>query len=122
MKKILAVLLSLLMLMMSMAVYATETEHVHEGCCCGEETAEPASEIQPRANICSCGTTMVRHIQVNYKSGQISESCTHGAAAGTDVYNVTYSRYYESCSNCNNHIYYTPFVSTKTLVYCPRGV
>lgn len=82
--------------MISTAVYATEAEHVHEGCGC--EAVETVSEIQPRANICSCGTIMTKLLQTNYKSGQISETCSHGAAGGTDVYNVTYSRYYELCS------------------------
>ena len=119
MKKILAVLLSLLMLMMSMAVYATETEHIHEGCCCGEETVEVASEIQPRANICKCGATMTRSVIT--RTSQEARACSHGAAAGTDVYSVKKYYYADECPACNNYVE-TWYKSVDTLIYCPRGV
>ena len=117
MKKILAVLLSLLMLMMSMAVYATETEHVHEECCCGEEVVEVASEIQPRAEICSCGKTMTRGT-VKQKAYTYTRSCQHGGTGLYDtiqVYNVYYY-YYCSCGQRTNNVYSH---NTESLLSCP---
>ena len=115
MKKILAVLLSLLMLMMSMAVYATEAEHVHEeGCAC--EAVETVTEVQPRANICSCGTIMTRTGSTETRYG--SPNCTHGAA-GNDYYKYTDYYYEDHCTNCGNHIS-TLYKTTPTLLYCPK--
>ena len=115
MKKILAVLLSLLMLMMSMAVYATEIEHVHEeGCAC--EAVETVTEVQPRANICSCGTIMTRTGSTS--SGTASRACIHGSAAD-DYYAVTFFYYEDYCSYCGNYTKTHYKTTYDTLLYCP---
>ena len=119
MKKILAVLLSLLMLMMSMAVYATETEHVHEECCCGEETAEPASEIQPRGMECGyCGKMTMSYRYSHSTTSNQNVNCTHGAA-GYDVYRVVTPYYTNHCTTCGLDVGAYAGTPTKTLIYCP---
>ena len=116
-RKVLAVLLSALMLAMSMAVYATEAEHVHEeGCACA--AVETVTEVQPRAAECgNCGKMTLVYVVDRTTTTTKNVNCTHGAA-GYDAYRVVTTYYHYDCSNCN-------FISdqysskTETLTYCP---
>ena len=129
MKKILAVLLSVLMLMMSMAVYATETEHVHEGCCCGEiESAAivPEDEAVPYAERCSnCGTGTLTKKYGSFTTIQ-SRPCQH-TAGGYDTWKIV-DYYYgyvcstSSCTNSNlNRVTHYVYQTTETLISCGNG-
>ena len=115
-RKVLAVLLSVLMLTMGMAVYATEAEHVHEeGCACA--AVETVTEIQPRAEICSCGTIMTKGT-VKQKAYTYTRSCQHGGTGLNDtiqVYNVYYY-YYCSCGQRTDNVYSH---NTESLLSCP---
>ena len=90
-RKILAVLLSLLMCLMSMAVYATETEHVHV----------PGDVAVPYAERCSnCGTGTLRYLGTTTGTSQVALGCGHVASAtAKDVYYVTRYYYRYNCSN-----------------------
>lgn len=117
-RKILAVFMSLLMLMMSMAVYATEAEHTHEGCCC-EEVVEVASEIQPRGEKCGyCGSFSLSSSYSYSSTTTRSVNCTHGAA-GYDVYRVVTPYYKYHCTGCGGDFGTYPGPETLTLTYCP---
>ena len=102
-RKIIAVLMALLVCLMSMAVYATETEHVHEGCCGGEiepAAVVPGDEAIPYVDRCSnCGTGRLR-TRTDTESDMIDYKCGHnGETDGRDYYIETryYTVYY--CSN-----------------------
>ena len=128
MKKILAVLLSLLMLMMSMAVYATEAEHVHDGCCGEVEVAAvvPEDEIVPMAELCSnCGTGTLTKKYSSTTNIQ-SRPCQH-TAGGYDTWQIVDYYYYYACSNssCSNssssgttHYSYN---TVSTIISCGNG-
>ena len=117
-KKLLAVLLSAMMLVMSMAVYATEAEHVHEeGCAC--ESVETVSEIQPRGSQCgNCGSMSLSSSYSHSTTTTQNVNCTHGAA-GYDVYRVVTPYYIYHCTSCGENFGPYPGSATRTLTYCP---
>lgn len=122
MKKILAVLLSLLMLMMSMAVYATEAEHVHDGCCGEIELAAvvPETPIEPMVEYCSnCGTGTIKYFDYTKKVYEY-RPCSHigGNPEINDQYYVTYRYYGYACSNCVKDSDLAKKIVAETLIKC----
>ena len=101
-RKILAIFMSMLMLMMSMAVYANETEHVHKGCCCKEVVTFESSSVLPRkAEACqSCeGGYIYRKTRNTVK--YVEADCYHlGYRSGYDIYKDTYTYEYYQCNRC----------------------
>ena len=116
--------MSLLMLMMSMAVYATETEHTHEGCCCGEvelAATVPEEEIVPMADGCgACDAGyLVKHLvtasapyMTNYR-----RACIH-YYYGEDLCSVYQRTYKYICNNCGILGYETSAPDAYIVTYC----
>ena len=116
--------MALLVCLMSMAVYATETEHIHEGCCCGEvepAAVVPGNEIMPLADGCgACGSGyLVKHLVTAtspYKTN-IERDCIH-YYYGTDKGNL-YHRWYEyKCNRCGIVPYTTSASDVYIVTYC----
>ena len=111
------------MLAMSMAVYATETEHIHEGCCCGEvelAAVVPEDEIVPMVEYCSnCETGTIKYFNYTKKEYE-SRPCPHigGNPEINDQYYVTYRYHGYACSNCVKDSDLTKTFVTETLIEC----
>ena len=121
-RKVLAVLLSVLMLTMGMAVYATEAEHVHEGCCGDvvEVAIVPENGIVPMAELCSnCGTGTIIQVIESVSTEQRAMSCIHGYTNRTDVWEYTTTKYHYDCSTswCDQRSS-TTTTTTRELLYC----
>ena len=123
-RKILAIFMSMLMLMMSMAVYANETEHVHEGCCCEEiepAAVVPGDDIVPMAEKCmECGIRNLAYITRYSETISVWRSCSHegGDPKEEDLYHVVYKYSGYGCPLCTSNESLKKSVYSDVLVYC----